>query len=222
MNLSELLVGLGAQVAQDIRTDNPTTDSYVQAVARLMQHASKWAAVSASGIKCATNFRNPIGEVRPCGSAAIGACSACGQATCFNHAMISPASGQIVCYGCVGVAQRYARRMGSDWDNEKRPPQQKQDRPSSSGIRCSCRFPWESDAQCPAHGGGVMRRTHLETLGLDEDASWDKIRTTFKKLALKHHPDRGTTARARSRAESKFKKISEAYRDVIEGMYGGR
>jgi hypothetical protein len=213
MNIAELLVGFGAQVAQDVRTDNPTTDGYVRAVARLMQHASKWAAVSASGIKCATHFKNPIGELHLCGTAAIGACVACGQATCFSHAMISPADGQIVCYGCVGVAQKMAQKLGHQWREQKQPPPQPRDRPSSSGPRCTCRFPWECDPKCPvpAHSGRAMRAEHLDTLGLDDDANWDQVRAAFKKLALKYHPDRGTTARARSRAESKFKKISEAF-----------
>ncbi len=211
MNLGELFVNLGAQVAQDIRTDNPTADSYVKAVARLMQHASKWAAVSASGIRCATHFRNPIGEVHPCGAAAIGACVACGQATCFNHAAISPADGRIVCYGCIGVAQRQAQQLGAEWHAKKKPPKQQQDRQSGPGISCSCRFPWQTDESCPVHGQELLRREHLETLGLDIDADWEDISRTFRKLGRKYHPDRATTSRARRSNEAKFKKISEAF-----------
>jgi hypothetical protein len=210
MNLTELFVSFGAQVAQDVRTDNPTTDSYVRTIGRLMQHASKWSAVSASGIKCATRFKNPIGEVHPCGTAAIGACVACGQATCFSHSMISPADGQIVCYGCVGVAQKMAQKMGQDWRKQKKPPSQPRDRPSSSGPSCCCRYPWARDAECPLHGMSELRCEHLETLGLDDDASWDQIRTAFKKLALKHHPDRATT-RGKTAAEKRFKKINAAF-----------
>lgn len=212
VNIAELLVGLGAQVAQDIRTDNPAADGYVRAIGRLMQHASKWAAVSASGIQCATRFTTPIGELRPCSTAAIGACVACGQPTCFSHAMVSPADGQLVCYGCVGVAQRIARRMGADWHAEKQPPPQPQDRRSAPGIRCSCRFPWERDDDCPVHGEdeSALRREHLETLGLDIDATWDQIRAAYRKLALKHHPDRAT-ARRKAEAEKKFKAITKAF-----------
>ena len=209
MDLTELLVGFGAQMAQDIRTDNPTADGYVRAIARLMQHASKWAAVSASGIRCATRFKNPIGEVHPCGAAAIGACVACGQATCFNHAAISPSDGRIVCYGCVGVAQRQAQTMGADWTKKKKPPEQQQERQSNAGVRCS--FPWQTDEGCPVHGEDLTRRQHLETLGLDVDAEWEDIARTFRKLGRKYHPDRATTTRARRTNEAKFKKISEAY-----------
>lgn len=213
MNITELLVGIGAQVAQDVRTDNPTTDGYVRAVARLMQHASKWAAVSASGIKCVTHYKNPIGEMHSCDTAAIGACVACGQATCFQHAMISPADGKIVCYGCVGVAQKMARKMGSQWRDQKQPPVQPRDRPSSSGPRCTCRFPWECDPNCPvpAHSGRAARAEHLDTLGLDADANWEDVSRAFRKLGRKYHPDRATTARVHRTNEAKFKKISEAF-----------
>lgn len=211
MNIAELLVGIGAQVAQEVRTDNPATDSYVRAVARLMQHASKWAAVSASGIRCATRYTNPIGELRPCDTAAIGACVACGQATCFQHAMISPADGQIVCYGCVGVAQKMSRKMGDQWRDQKLPPEQPRDRPSSSGPRCCCRYPWARVAECPVHGAAEVRSEHLETLGLDDGANWDEIRVAFRKLAHKHHPDRATTTRQRANKETRIKKINTAF-----------
>ena len=43
-----------------------------------------------------------------------------------------------------------------------------------------------------------------EVLGLDRNASTDEIKTTYKKQALKHHPDRGGD-------EAIFKEMTEAY-----------
>lgn len=43
-----------------------------------------------------------------------------------------------------------------------------------------------------------------EVLGVPKDASQDEIRKAFKKLAVKHHPDRGGDA-------DKFKEINAAH-----------
>jgi molecular chaperone DnaJ len=45
---------------------------------------------------------------------------------------------------------------------------------------------------------------YYETLGVNENATSDEIKKTYRKLALEHHPDKGGD-------EEKFKKISEAY-----------
>jgi len=47
------------------------------------------------------------------------------------------------------------------------------------------------------------RAGHLATLGLDGDASREKIRKRYRELALRHHPDRGGDA-------ERFRAISEA------------
>lgn len=50
-------------------------------------------------------------------------------------------------------------------------------------------------------------RDYYEILGLSKEASADDIKKTYRKLALKYHPDRNKEAGA----EEKFKEISEAY-----------
>lgn len=50
-------------------------------------------------------------------------------------------------------------------------------------------------------------RDYYEILGLSKDASPEDIKKTYRKLALKYHPDRNKDAGA----EEKFKEISEAY-----------
>lgn len=48
---------------------------------------------------------------------------------------------------------------------------------------------------------------YYQILGVDENASQEDIKKTYRKLAMEHHPDKGGD-------EEKFKKISEAY-DIL-------
>lgn len=49
---------------------------------------------------------------------------------------------------------------------------------------------------------------YYKILGVDKSASIEEIKKAYRKLALKHHPDRNAGDK---KAEEKFKKISEAY-----------
>ncbi len=51
-------------------------------------------------------------------------------------------------------------------------------------------------------------RDYYETLGISKTASHDEVRTAFRKLARKYHPD---VAKDKKAAEEKFKEINEAY-----------
>src|SRR5262245_190053 len=54
----------------------------------------------------------------------------------------------------------------------------------------------------------VQFRDYYETLGVPKTATEDEIRSAFRKLARKHHPD---VAKDKRTAEEKFKEINEAY-----------
>jgi curved DNA-binding protein len=54
----------------------------------------------------------------------------------------------------------------------------------------------------------VQFRDYYETLGVSKTATDDEIRSAFRKLARKYHPD---VAKDKKAAEEKFKQINEAY-----------
>jgi curved DNA-binding protein len=54
----------------------------------------------------------------------------------------------------------------------------------------------------------VQFRDYYETLGVSKTADEDEIRSAFRKLARKYHPD---VAKDKKTAEEKFKQINEAY-----------
>src|SRR5207244_13024911 len=64
-------------------------------------------------------------------------------------------------------------------------------------------------AACQGEGGeGVTRRDYYDILGVARGASVAEIKTAYRKLAMKYHPDRNPGDHA---AEEKFKEAAEAY-----------
>lgn len=54
----------------------------------------------------------------------------------------------------------------------------------------------------------MSKRDYYEILGVNRNASDDEIRKSFRRLAMKHHPDRNAGDKA---AEEQFKEVREAY-----------
>ena len=57
----------------------------------------------------------------------------------------------------------------------------------------------------------MAKRDYYEVLGVNKDASDDEIKTAYKKMAIKYHPDRNPGDK---KAEEMFKEAAEAY-DVL-------
>lgn len=186
-----LLSQLFARVAPGIRTDDPTTTSFLQWAAAVQESAvGRWRVVASSGVRCSMRKGNGALPIA-CDHPAVGACGFCRKPVCLPHAVVAM-NGDVGCPACMTEFAAILRaRGGHPGAPHEAPP-----RP-----RAEAAAPPSDEAE---------RKKHLKTLGLKDPASWDEIKTQFRDLARKHHPDRAP-ANKRVQAERKLKELSVAY-----------
>ncbi|KAK9735674.1 hypothetical protein RND81_04G218900 [Saponaria officinalis] len=63
-----------------------------------------------------------------------------------------------------------------------------------------------------SNGGGASSSNYYAVLGIRKDASFSDVRSAYRKLALKWHPDRwATDSSVAGEAKRRFQQIQEAY-----------
>ena len=60
----------------------------------------------------------------------------------------------------------------------------------------------------------MAKRDYYEVLGVDSSASDQEIKKAFRRVAMKHHPDRNPDDK---KSEEKFKEAQEAYEVIGDG-----
>ena len=61
--------------------------------------------------------------------------------------------------------------------------------------------------------------SYYEVLGIDESASNDEVKKAYRKMAIRHHPDKFSQLgeEQQKAAKNKFQKIQEAYEHIKKG-----
>jgi hypothetical protein len=178
-----------ARIAPGLRTDDPATTSFLQWAATVQKSvAGRWRVVASSGIGCAMRKDNGALPIA-CDHPAVGACGFCRKPVCLPHAVVAM-NGDVGCPACM---QEFAAILRARGGPQAAPPP-----------------PRPRAAEAPPPSDAAERKKHLRVLGLKDPASWDEVKTQFRELAKKHHPDRSAHGK-RAQAERKMKELSEAY-----------
>jgi hypothetical protein len=126
-----------------------------------------------------------------------------------------------VASGFAGIAQRLAVQYAiealvnrmidelhvkAQQNRQQRPPEQRDDLPPSAVVQCLRELELDALAASVESSGGS---------GLPKnDETKMAIKQAYRRLALKHHPDKNPDDRVR--AEAKFKQLSDAYSKLME------
>lgn len=192
MNLQSLVSQLFGAASEHLPIDDPEVAQAVRVISRVQMHLQgSWRHAQRMGISCEQHVRNARGELLRCIDQMSGTCVACRRPVCLHHAALVPESGDLLCFSCVGVAQKVARERGA-----------------SPG-------PQPGATEKPSEDFEKLRRKYLKRLKLSGDPTEEEIKAAFRREAAKAHPDRAP-ADKRQKAHEKFVALGEARDWLLE------
>lgn len=159
----------------------------------LLENApAKWSATLLSGLTCYVRHHG-----QQCQTKAVQSCIACAKPVCLGHSAVL-ADASCLCHICVAKCIKAVRKeMGLPDNGAPEPPAPKQ------------RQKQHKDPEAE------KRKRYLDVLGLEDPADAAEIKSQFRELSKKWHPDKAKTEESRIKREAKMKKISEAYHWLI-------
>ncbi len=178
------------QAVQGLNLQDPKLQRYVPWATELLTVGiGKWSTITESGFLCDTKLRGKTtGDVVTCKLPAIGACVVCSGSCCLDHALVK-SDGTVICLACVEAAKiQYKRSGGRPGPVES--PEDKEE----------------------------LRRKYQKRLGLDpaKKYSEEEIKSAYKKLVVKFHPDKAKDDAQREKFTGKSKELNEAYHWLIK------
>lgn len=200
MNISHLFSQIFGAASDHLPIDDPEVAQMVRVMSRVQMHLQgRWQQAQRMGISCEQHVRSSRSEVLRCVEPMGGTCVACRRPVCLHHCALVPDSGDLLCFGCIGLAQKSARERAT-----AEPPNSE---PSSS----------RSSSSSDAEDYEKLRKKYLRRLKLTGEPTEEEVKAAFKREAAKSHPDRAP-AEKRKKAHEKFVALGEARDWLLENM----
>jgi hypothetical protein len=175
---------------------------------RLSQNAAKkWLPRILGDLSCQVPLLSS-GMPSPCTRHAIAACDVCGRNVCLEHARVDH-RGEAICFPCIAAAMKAAKQngqsffdgnTGTDRGYENPPPP-----PGSPGAQ----NPNTEQARREA------LREAYKIIGVKQSCTDAELKSAYKKLAVKWHPDKYTDPVKKADAETKIKRINRAHDFIV-------
>lgn len=162
---------------------------------------AKWIPIISAGFECEVLYpdrSSPTGWVG-CSNQAVTVCDCCAHRTCLHHCRID-ANGDAICFECVAEARRAVSAK------PRHPPHGDPRRPPAGHQHAA------GKQQAPP--AKMTRAQALKVFGLKSSADAEEVKSAYRKLALRWHPDRHQGEEAKRKATARFLQIQTAY-DVL-------
>lgn len=180
------------QAGEHAAVDDPEVRQAMGILGRVQQHLyGKWRDAQHSRVACAVRVNHPqFGPLR-CTEPMMGACVACTHPVCLEHASVTIATGDAICFACIELV----RTKRAEQPRAQAPP------PGAA--------PSPEDEK-------KIRRKHMRALGLKGHPTEKEIQAAFRNKAAKTHPDKAKPGPARDKAHHKFVALGTARDWLIE------